>query len=164
MADALLSITDSSGTPITNTYEIFSGSVYAGSGVYNGTIRVYNNIDAVSGVAHARDVRLYMSPSSGVLGYNGAMGEYDEDITTIPFVHDTLSGSCTYSAKTDAAVSGTLQSLSVGIYGTDYNEIYASGSNNYNEYDLQISIPSGVNILTLSGSIYLAVEYKTFLV
>jgi hypothetical protein len=153
MADAKISIADSGGTLITNTFQIFDETVDAGGGVYTGTVRVYNNKDQDSGVAHARDVVLYASPVSGSIGYNTTLGEYNENISTIPFVFNTLSGSCVYSSKTDSAIDGTVQSLSVGIRGT----------NNYNEYDLTISIPSDVNIQTLSGSLYLAVEYKTFL-
>jgi hypothetical protein len=152
MADAKISIADSGGTLITNTFQIFDETVDAGGGVYTGTVRVYNNKDQDSGVAHARDVVLYASPVSGSIGYNTTLGEYNENISTIPFVFNTLSGSCVYSSKTDSAIDGTVQSLSVGIRGT-----------NYNEYDLTISIPSDVNIQTLSGSLYLAVEYKTFL-
>ena len=163
MADANISIADSGGTLITNTFQIFDGTVDAGGGVYTGTVRVYNNKDQDSGVAHARDVVLYASPVSGSIGYNTTLGEYNENISTIPFVFNTLSGSCVYSSKTDSAIDGTVQSLSVGIRGTSHDEITASGSNNYNEYDLTISIPSDVNIQTLSGSLYLAVEYKTFL-
>jgi hypothetical protein len=150
MADAKISIADSGGTLITNTFQIFDETVDAGGGVYTGTVRVYNNKDQDSGVAHARDVVLYASPVSGSIGYNTTLGEYNENISTIPFVFNTLSGSCVYSSKTDSAIDGTVQSLSVGIRGT-------------NEYDLTISIPSDVNIQTLSGSLYLAVEYKTFL-
>lgn len=163
MADANISITDSSGTPITNTFEIFSGTVYAGSGVYSGTIRVYNNLDDDSGIAHAKNVKLYMSPVSGAIAYNTGIGELHENITSIPFVYDTLSGSCVYSSKEGGAISSTAQSLRNGIYGTTFDEISASGSNNYNEYDLTLSVPAGVNLQEASGTIYLAVEYKTFL-
>ena len=164
MADADLTITNSSGTPITNTYEIFSGTINVGSGVYSGKIRVYNNQDAASGVAHARDVKLFMSPVSGSIGYNMSIGDFHEDITSVGFALQTLSGSCVYSSKLQGAVSGTVQNLGVGIYGKTYDEISASGSHNYNEYDLTIELPSGTNLQVLSGSIYLAVEYKTFLV
>jgi hypothetical protein len=140
MADAKISIADSGGTLITNTFQIFDETVDAGGGVYTGTVRVYNNKDQDSGVAHARDVVLYASPVSGSIGYNTTLGEYNENISTIPFVFNTLSGSCVYSSKTDSAIDGTVQSLSVGIRGT-----------------------TDVNIQTLSGSLYLAVEYKTFL-
>jgi hypothetical protein len=118
MADAKISIADSGGTLITNTFQIFDETVDAGGGVYTGTVRVYNNKDQDSGVAHARDVVLYASPVSGSIGYNTTLGEYNENISTIPFVFNTLSGSCVYSSKTDSAIDGTVQSLSVGIRGT----------------------------------------------
>jgi hypothetical protein len=78
MADAKISIADSGGTLITNTFQIFDETVDAGGGVYTGTVRVYNNKDQDSGVAHARDVVLYASPVSGSIGYNTTLGEYNE--------------------------------------------------------------------------------------
>jgi len=159
MAD--LSIRDITGTLITSTDEIFSGSV---SGTVSGTIRLYNNYAGANDVAHARKVKIFLSAQSGSQAITKQFHDPYRNIRTLALVNETMSGICTLASENGGATpTGTMLSMSSGISKTGYDIIYASGSNNFNQYDLYFTIASGTVLDTASGAIFIGVEYENYL-
>lgn len=162
MAD--LSIRQLDGTLITSSMEIFSGAVTIGGGVVSGTIRVYNNYDANDDVAHARKVNLYLCAQSGSQAITKGFYDPYRNIRSYALVKNSMSGVCTLASEKGALTpTGTMLSMYSGISGTAYNTIYASGSNNYNQYDIYFTIPEDTVFDLASGSIFIAVEYENYL-
>lgn len=161
---ASLSIRDITGTLIGSTDEIFSGAVGIGSGTVSGTIRVYNNYGAVASGAHARKVRVFLSAQSGSQAITSQFADPYRNIRTLGLINQTMSGICMLASENGGNnPSGTMLSMFSGISGTGYDIIYASGSNNFNQYDIYFTIPSGTVLDTASGSIYIGVEYENYL-
>lgn len=158
-----LSIRDVDGNLLNLSDHLFSGAVEIGSGTYSGVIRLYNNYDDDPDIAHVRDVKLFFSPVSGAKTVPIHMGDPLRDVRSSAMMNDKFSGVCTYSSKLNADPSDTLTNINNGITGSDFNIIYASGSNNYNEYRLEVSHQSGTVLDVASGTIFGHVEYRTYL-
>lgn len=162
MAD--LSVRDVDGNLLTSADEIFSGAIGIGSGVYSGVIRLYNNYAGNDDVAHARNVKLYLSPFSGSRRLHSSLNDPYRNIRTALYVYNYTSGVCTKASQQSGADPGdSLHNINSGVYGDDYNIIYASGSNNYNEYRLETMLDSTVDLDVYSGALYIHVEYRDYL-
>lgn len=157
-----LSVRDTNGNLIDASSYLFSG-IIPGSGVYSKTIRLYNNYDGDPNVAHVRNVKVFLSPVSGSVDIPIGFGDPNLDVRTHSLYNNLASGICIFSSKIGADPSGTLQNLVFGVSGSNYDEISASGANNYNEYRIDMEIKSGTVLNTTSGTIYFHVEYRTYL-
>ena len=157
-----LSIRDVDGNLLNLSDHLFSGAVEIGSGVYSGVIRLYNNYDADPDIAHVRNVKLFFSAVSGAKKIPISHGDPLRDVRSSAMFNDTFSGVCTYSSKLDADPSDSLTNINNGISDGDYDLIYASGSNNFNEYRLEVSHQSGTVLDVASGTVFAHVEYRTY--
>jgi len=157
-----LSIRDVDGNLLNLADHLFSGAVEIGSGTYSGVIRLYNNYDADDDIAHVRDVKLYFSPVSGSTKIPLSMGDPLRDVRSSAIFNDMFSGICIWSAMSGADPIDTLANVNDGIYSGTFDMISASGVNNYNEYRLEIAMPSGTILDTASGTIFAHVEYRTW--
>ena len=161
---ASLSIRQVDGTLITSSMEIFSGEVGIGSGVVSGVIRLYNNYDADDDVAHARKVNVFLCAQSGSQAITKGFHDPYRNIRTLGLIKQTMSGICMKASENGGiSPTGAMLSMFSGISGTGYDMIYASGSNNFNEYNIIYSIASGTLFDTSSGSIFIGVEYENYL-
>ena len=158
-----LSIRDVNENLISLSDHLFSGAVEIGSGTYSGVIRVYNNYNQDPDIAHVRNVKLYFTPVSGARKIPIHLGDPQRDVRTNAMINNYFSGVCIYSAKLQADPSAELMNVNGGISHADYGEITASGVNNYNEYRLEMSIPSGTVLDVASGTMYAHIEYRTWL-
>ena len=157
-----LSIRDVDGNLLSLSDHLFSGAVEIGSGTYSGVIRLYNNYDQDADIAHVRGVKLYFTPVSGSVTIPMYIGDPLRDVRTSAMFKDNFSGVCIYSAMSGADPVDTLTNVNDGIYSGTYDEISASGVNNYNEYRLEIQHQSGTILDVASGTIFAHVEYRTF--
>jgi hypothetical protein len=157
-----LSIRDVDGNLLNLSDHLFSGAVPIGSGTYSGVIRLYNNYDAEDDIAHVRNVKLFFSAVSGSTQIPIDYGDPLRDVRSNGMFNDKFSGVCTYSSQLDADPSDVLVNINNGIQGRDFDIIYASGSNNFNEYRVEILHQSGTILDVASGTIFAHVEYRTY--
>jgi len=152
---------DGSGTAeLASIFDIFSGTQIArGSTSAAQKFRVYNNYSGVADIADANDVKLYISGDDEFLTDQVEKQEVND------YTKELLDGGyvevrCAISSETGLApVSGSV--FRALIYGTAFSgsifdTILASGSFNYNEYELRFNIPaSGVSgSWNVSGTCY----------
>lgn len=159
-----LSIRDTDGNLLSLSDHLFSGAVEIGSGTYSGVARLYNNYDGDPNIAHVKNIRLWISPVSGSVKIPTSIGDPYRDIRTVSMMLDRFSGVCTVASQqsgTDPSVA--MRGLVSGVYYSGANIILASGSNNFNEYRFEASIPSGTVLDTTSGTIFFHIEYETWL-
>lgn len=158
-----LSIRDVDGTIISLSDHLFSGAIPIDSDTYSGVIRLYNNYDAEDDIAHVRDVKLFFSPVSGAKSIPVSLGDPSRDVRSSAMFNDKFSGVCTFASETGSDPEDVLHNVNDGIFSGTYDYISASGSQNYNEYRLEISHQSGTVLDTTSGTIFAHVEYRTYL-
>jgi len=158
---SIIQFYDGSGTSeLANLWDIFS-SVPVARGTTSSTkrFRVYNNYSGTADIVDANDVQVQISGSPEFLTDQVIKQEL-YDYTRELILGGYVEIRCTLASET-GLVPPSGSSFVPLIYGTGFSgsgfdTIVASGSFNYNEYELQFNIPaSGTSgSWVTSGSIY----------
>lgn len=158
-----LSIRDISGNVISAGSSLFGTTILQNNNIYQAIFRLYNNYSALPNIAHVYNVKIYISTHSGITTIFDNIGDPYQHSVAAPLLQDWFSGTCTFSSQENGSVSNTMISAFKGLQFTNANTIYASGSNNYNQYTIQVAIPPGTFYSANSNPLYLNIEYETFL-
>lgn len=162
-----ISIRTVAGAIIDNLDSLFGETIFVGSGTYTARFRIYNNYSGVADQNDLKDLKVYLTGTPKMLtAYElGGIG-LEEWATSFPYIvlrNEYFSGVCKVASKQFGAnpllESGTIN-YEQPFDDVECDYIYASGSDNFNEYELTINIPSGVNFVASSGSVYITLKYK----
>ncbi len=151
---------DSGNTEILSIWDIFSGvAVARGTTSSAKRFRIYNNFSGVADITDVDNVRLSIS------GDDEFLTDQVEKQEVYDYTRELILGGyvevrCTIASETGLVPpSGSVfRPLIFGtaFSGSGFDTIVASGSFNYNEYEIQFSIPvSGTSgSWTVSGTVY----------
>ncbi len=157
----MLSLHKPDGTPINSVDEIFN--TLSGS-VETANFRLYNNFSGSTNVPDVIIDSIFVSVLSGTKRIGDIQYLYS-NVTTLPIIYETLSGTCVSSAK----LSGSNPSIPMKNATQDFNDpqydyIPSSGTYNYNEYQLTVFIDPNISLNIKSGTLYLNVKYHEILI
>lgn len=159
---AIIDFYDDSGTSeLANLWDVFSGtSIARGTTSSTQRFRIYNNFSGVADITDANDVKLYIS------GDDEFLTDQIEKQELFDYTRELVLGGyievrCTLASETGLVPpSGSVfRSLIYGtpFSGSGFDTITASGSFNYNEYEIKINVPvSGTSgsWVGASGAVY----------
>jgi len=126
---------------LSSIWDVFSGSTTArGSTTPTNIFRVYNNHAVAVDVVDAIGFKLLLSSDDQYI-------VYDQRTSYEDFTRDLIKGGfieirCTYSGESGASRADAFVPFTDIFSGSEFDRIPASGSNNYNEYEMRINIPN----------------------
>jgi len=148
---ATIQFYDGSGTSeLANIFDIFSGtSIPRGSTSSAQSFRVYNNYSGSLYVSNAEDMKIQISGNNEFLTDN-VMKKTVHDYTRQLILGGYIEIRCVIASETGLSPpsGNTFRPLLFGtpFSGSGFDEIVASGSFNYNEYEIRFNLPaSGVS-------------------
>ncbi len=158
---AIIQYYDGSGTSeLANIFDIFSGTTIArGTTSSAQKFRVYNNFSGVADIVDANDVKLLISGDDEFLTdqvEKQEVHDYTRELITGGYVEVR----CTLASETGLVPpSGSVFRpfiFGIPFSGSGFDTIVASGSFNFNEYEVRFNIPvSGVSgSWNISGACY----------
>jgi len=138
-----------------NLWDIFSGtSIARGTTSPVQKFRIYNNYSGASDIADANDIKIYVSGDTEFLT-DSVKKQSVFDYTKELISDGHIEIRCTLSSETGLVPpsGSTFVPLIYGtaFYGNGFDTISASGSYNYNEYEMRLSIPL---TWTSGGAVY----------
>ncbi len=159
---SIIQFYDGSGTSqLANIFDIFSGtSILRGTTSPIQKFRVYNNFSGTADIVDANDVKLYISGDDEFLTDNVEKQEFFD------FTKELINGGyvdvrCVLASETGLTPpsGSTFRPLIFGtpFSGSGFDTIVASGSFNFNEYEIKFNIPvSGTSgsWIGSSGAVY----------
>jgi len=126
---------------LTSIWDVFSGSQVArGDTSPTNTFRIYNNYLAEADIVDAIEMQI-------VISTNDQFIVYDQRTSYTDFTRDLINGGyieirCTYSGESGASRADAFVPFSGAFSGSEFDRIPASGSDNYNEYEMRMNIPA----------------------
>lgn len=158
---SIIQFYDNSGTSeLANIFDIFSGvAIPRGTTSPPQRFRVYNNYSGVADIVNANDVQVLISGNSEFLT-DQVVKQETFDYTKELILAGYTEIRCTLASETGLVPpsGSTFVPLiyGAGFSGSGFDTIVASGSFNYNEYEIRFNIPaSGVSgSWVQSGAVY----------
>jgi hypothetical protein len=163
-----ITIRDTLGVLITNLDDLFSETIFIGSGTYTARFRVYNNYDELEDQRDIQQLEVYLtgSPKNIIPHQFGGIGlsDWGKSPPSVLLLEEMFSGVCKVASKQQGGnpllESGTINHINP-IDDEECDYIYsASGSDNFNEYEVSINIPSDTVFDAASGTVYITLKYK----
>ena len=145
---------DDGSAPLDSIWDLFSGtSIVRGETSPAGTFRVYNNYVASGSVAEADNFKLLISVEKEfrqtIINKRSAYTDFTYEIVTGGYIEVR----CTVASETGLAppTGNTFTEFTNYFSGSGFDKIVASGSWNFNEYQIRFNIPDS-DVLATSGS------------
>jgi len=126
---------------LSSIWDVFSGSqISRGSTSPTNIFRIYNNYSGSADIVDAIEMQLIISSDDQFI-------VYDQRTSYTDFTRELINGGyidirCTYSGESGASRSDAFVPFSGVFSGSEFDNIPASGADNYNEYEMRMNIPA----------------------